>query len=154
MAILIAITLSIHPLVRLFVCSHFCNRYLSFYWKKWFHIWYVALAWWLVPCLLFPGLPHIYFLFTVRLTNERVEIFLARCSVQHLVCFVLQMRKSNKSSIWIPLFDEREREKNINIQDGLMSTIIHIFISWKMGAFLNYFLKYKKCSWRKRKNIK
>ena len=38
----------------------------------------------------------------------------------------------------------RERERNINIQDGLMSTIIHIFISRKMGAFLNYFLKYKK----------
>jgi hypothetical protein len=41
----------------------FCNRYLSFYWKKWFYIWYVymAFAWWLVPCLPFPGLPHIYF---------------------------------------------------------------------------------------------
>ena len=61
------------------------NRYLSFYWKKWFYIWYVALAWWLVPCLPFPGLPHIYFLFTVRLTNERVGVFLARRSVQHLV---------------------------------------------------------------------
>jgi hypothetical protein len=33
----------------------------------------------------FPGLPHIYFLFTVRLTNERVGVFLARRSVQHLV---------------------------------------------------------------------
>jgi hypothetical protein len=32
-----------------------------------------------------PGLPHIYFLFTVQLTNERVEVFLARRSVQHLV---------------------------------------------------------------------
>jgi hypothetical protein len=41
--------------------------YLSFYWKKWFYIWYMALAWWLVLCLPFPGLPHIYFLFTVRL---------------------------------------------------------------------------------------
>ena len=48
-----------------------------------FDIW--LLAWWLVPCLPFPGLPHIYFLFTVWLTNERVEVFLARCSVQHLV---------------------------------------------------------------------
>jgi hypothetical protein len=27
------------------------NSYLSFYWKKWFYIWYMALAWWLVPCL-------------------------------------------------------------------------------------------------------
>jgi hypothetical protein len=51
----------------------------------WLYIWYMALAWWLVPCLPFPGLPHIYFLFTVRLTNERVGVFLARHSVQHLV---------------------------------------------------------------------
>jgi hypothetical protein len=57
-------------LVRPSVCpsirSHFHNRYLSFYWKKWFYIWYMALAWRLVLCLPFPGLPHIYFLFTVR----------------------------------------------------------------------------------------
>ena len=33
----------------------------------------------------YPGLLHIYFLFTVRLTNERVGVFLARRSVQHLV---------------------------------------------------------------------
>jgi hypothetical protein len=43
------------------------------------------LAWWLVLCLSFPGLPHIFFLFTVQLTNERVGVFLARRSVQHLV---------------------------------------------------------------------
>ena len=69
------------------VCRHenFRNRYLSFYWKKWLYIWYVALAWWLVPCLPFPCLPHIYFLFTVGITNERVGVFLARRSVQHLV---------------------------------------------------------------------
>ena len=85
-------------LVRLSVRSHFCNwifhvcrnenfrnSYLSFYWKKWFYIWYMALAWWLVPGLPFPGLPHIYFLFTVQLTNGRVGVFLARRSVQHLV---------------------------------------------------------------------
>ena len=53
--------------VRLSVRSHFRNRYLSFYWKKWFYIWYMALAWWLVLCLPFPGLPHIYSLFTVWL---------------------------------------------------------------------------------------
>jgi hypothetical protein len=83
---------SVRSSVRPFVCpsvcpsvrSHFRNRYLSFYWKKWFYTWYMALAWWLVPCLPFPGLPHIYFLFTVRLTNERVGVFLARHSVQHL----------------------------------------------------------------------
>jgi hypothetical protein len=53
----------------------------------------LALAWWLVPCLPFPGLPHIYFLFAVRLTNERVGVFLARRSVQHLV--ILSTRKEN-----------------------------------------------------------
>jgi hypothetical protein len=47
--------------------KNFCNGYLGFYWNKWFYIWYVALAWWLVPCLPFPGLLHIYFLFRVRL---------------------------------------------------------------------------------------
>ena len=74
--------------LRIFhVCcnENFRNSYVSFYWKKWFYIWYMALAWWLVPCLAFPGLPHIYFLFTVRLTNEWVGVFLARPSVQHLV---------------------------------------------------------------------
>ena len=65
--------------------ENFRNSYLSFYWKKWFYIWYMALAWWLVLCLLFPGLPHIYFLFSVWLTNKRVGVFLARRSVQHLV---------------------------------------------------------------------
>ena len=50
--------------------ENFRNRYLSFYWKKWFYIWYVALAWWLVPCLPFPGLLHIYFLFTVWLRHK------------------------------------------------------------------------------------
>jgi hypothetical protein len=56
--------------LRIFhVCrnENFRNSYLSFYWKKWFYIWYMALTWWLVLCLPFPGLPHIYFLFTVRL---------------------------------------------------------------------------------------
>jgi hypothetical protein len=78
--------------LRIFhVCrnENFRNSYLSFYWKKWFYIWYMALAWWLVPCLPFPGLPHIYFLFTVWHRNERVGVFLARRSVQHLVSFVL-----------------------------------------------------------------
>ena len=74
--------------LRIFhVCrnENFRNSYLSFYWKKWLYIWDMALAWWLVPCLPFPGLPHIYYLFTVWLTNERVGVFLARRSVQHLV---------------------------------------------------------------------
>ena len=97
--------------LRIFhVCcnENFRNRYLSFYWKKWFYIWYMALVRWLVPCLPFPGLPHIYFLSTVRLiifhvchnknfvtdisastgkfdSNEQVGVFLSRRSVQHLV---------------------------------------------------------------------
>jgi hypothetical protein len=69
--------------------ENFRNSYLSFYWKKWFYIWYMALAWWLVPCLPFPGLRHIYFLFTVRLTNKRMGVFLAwlRCNIllQHIL---------------------------------------------------------------------
>jgi hypothetical protein len=73
--------------------ENFRNSYLSFYWKKWFYIWYMAFAWWLVQCLPFPGLPHIYFLFTVRLTNERVGVFLARCSMQQLVFFKNKIRK-------------------------------------------------------------
>jgi hypothetical protein len=62
-------------------------RYLSFYWKKWFYIWYMALAWWLVPCLPFPDLPHIYFLFTMRLRifhvcrNENFRNSWSRCAV-------------------------------------------------------------------------
>ena len=86
---------------RLSVCSHFRNRYLSFYWKKWFYIWYMALAWWLVPCLPFPGLPHIYFLFTVRLTNERVGIFLAQRSVQHLVYYSITPSSSHEKSLFL-----------------------------------------------------
>ena len=58
---------SVSQYVHLSTRSHFRNKYLSFYWKKWFYIWYMALAWWLVPYLPFPCLPHIYFLFTVRL---------------------------------------------------------------------------------------
>ena len=54
----------VRPSVCLSIRSHFRNIYLSFYWKKWLHI---------------------YFLFTVRLTNERVGVFLARRSMQHLV---------------------------------------------------------------------
>ena len=61
---------SVCPSIHLSVRSHFRNRYISFYWKKWLHI---------------------YFLFTVRLTNERVGIFLARRSVQHLVPFNIDM---------------------------------------------------------------
>jgi hypothetical protein len=89
--------------LRIFhVCrnENFRNNYLSFYWKKWFYIWYMALAWWLVPCLPFPGLPHIYFLFTLRLTNERVGVFLARCSVQHNILFCFRRHDSFYGNTW------------------------------------------------------
>jgi hypothetical protein len=59
----------------------------------------MALAWWLVPCLPFPGLLHIYFLFTVRLTNERVRVFLVRHSVQHLVEYKFVNRKFKKRGV-------------------------------------------------------
>jgi hypothetical protein len=84
--------------LRIFhVCrnENFRNSYFSFYWKKWFYIWYMALAWWLVPCLPFPGLLHIYFLFTMRLTNERVGVFLARRSMQYLVWIKILYKKQN-----------------------------------------------------------
>ena len=94
--------------LRIFrVCcnENFRNSYLSFYWKKWFYIWYMALAWWLVLCLPFPGLPHIYFLFTVRLTNEWVGVFLAQRSVQHLVESDVIHHKPNQTIMKI-LFPE------------------------------------------------
>ena len=127
--------------LRIFFFCHIENfryRFLCWYWKKGFQIWYMALAWWLVSCLPFPGLPHIYFLFTMwlriffmfavlkifvtdktfftlkwvlyhykriekmsirptvhidiwytNLIHERVGVFLARRSVQHLVVICL-----------------------------------------------------------------
>jgi hypothetical protein len=36
----------------------------------------------------------IYFLFTRRLTNERVGVFLARCSVQHNILFCFRRHDS------------------------------------------------------------
>jgi hypothetical protein len=99
--------------LRIFHVCHnenFRNRYLSFYWKKLFYIWYMALAWWFVPCLPFPGLQHIYFLFTVWLTNERVGVFLARRSVQHLVLSAAyRWREEDPFHFWrfslLPLLD-------------------------------------------------
>jgi hypothetical protein len=81
--------------LRIFhVCrnENFCNRYLRFYWKKWFYIWYMTFAWRLVPCLPFPGLLHIYFLFTVWLRifhvcrneyfcNRYLSFYWSRCAV-------------------------------------------------------------------------
>jgi hypothetical protein len=61
---------SVRPFVHPFTLSY---RYLSFYWKKWLHI---------------------YFLFTVRLTNERVGVFLVRRSVQPHFLFKLYRQTS------------------------------------------------------------
>jgi hypothetical protein len=93
------------------------NRYLSFCWKKWFYIWYMALAWWLVPCLPYPGLQN---------TNERVRVFLARRSVQHIVVswigydpltssFVTMYKKNiSKNRIeWLSTNDVKERKQQI-----------------------------------------
>ena len=43
------------------------------------------------------GRNDIYFLFTVRLTNERVGVFLARRSVQHLVLYIHSENKFTNS---------------------------------------------------------
>jgi hypothetical protein len=112
--------------LRIFhVCrnENFRNSYLSFNWKKCFYIWYMALAWWLVPCLPFPGLPHIYFLFTVRLTNERVGVFLARRNVQHLV----------ESSV------KRHNPYNIGSPYLVLTWMMKGTVSWYID--LLYFLK-------------
>ena len=64
-AILQSPCLSVRPSVHTFVTDISASTGWN---VKWFYIWYMALAWWLVPCLPFPGLPHIYFMFTARLT--------------------------------------------------------------------------------------
>jgi hypothetical protein len=48
-------------------CRSWDTSYENFHYGKHEKIWYMALARWLVPCFPFPGLPHIYFLFTARL---------------------------------------------------------------------------------------
>ena len=77
-AILQSPCLSVHTFVTDISASTGRNDFIFDIW-----LWHGDLCG--VLCLPFPGLPHIYFLFTVRLTNERVGVFLARRSVQHLV---------------------------------------------------------------------
>jgi hypothetical protein len=103
----------VRPSVRLSVRSHFRNRYLSFYWKKWFYIWYLALAWWIVPCLPFPGLPHIYFLFTLRLTNERVGVFLSQIS--NIKSFLPVEAEISVTKVWTDGQTDRRTDKVIAI---------------------------------------
>ena len=128
--LLYKIRLYCNHLGRASVRLHFRNRYLSFYWKKWFYIWYVTLAWWLVLCLPFPGLPHIYFLFTVRLTNERVGVFLARRSVQHLVGLVQSRHhhhfiKCNLFSSW---YRWKIAHLALNINQSLTQSLLYMYI--------------------------
>ena len=143
-AILESPCLSVRPSVCPSVCpsvrSHFRNRYLSFYWMKWFYIWYMALAWWLVLCLSFPGLPHIYFLFTVRLTNEWVGVFLAWRSVQHLVV------KANKNDMCKMNYSRLDKHdawhSKLEITNALLKSSLGrlIFSSRKLPLFLVAFL--------------
>jgi hypothetical protein len=87
---------SISPSVRLSIRSHFRNRYLSFYWKKWLHI---------------------YFLFTVRLTNERVGVFLVRRSVQHLVFFYPNLRRAVLKMILVKCIIKWKKNQNTTCHD-------------------------------------
>jgi hypothetical protein len=67
--------------LRIFHVCHnenFRNSYLSFYWKKWFYIWYMALAWWLVPCLPFPGLPQTWKILSRTVNRSRCAVNLER----------------------------------------------------------------------------
>jgi hypothetical protein len=61
----------------------------------------MALAWWLVSCLPFPGLPHIYFMFTVRLTNEWVGVFLPRRShISNIKSFLPVEAEISVTKVW------------------------------------------------------
>ena len=113
--------------LRIFhVCrnKNFCNRYLGFYWKKWFYIWYMAFAWWIVPCLPFTGLPHIYFLFTCciyiswqLLTNNLKSKCGSDLVSSHwlsgiLPCWILVEVENFKSDFWQYLYGESMLNRN------------------------------------------
>ena len=96
------------PSVRLSIRSHFRNRYLSFYWKKWLHI---------------------YFLFTVRLTNERVGVFLVRHSVQHLGFFYQNLRRAVLKMILVKYTIKwKKNKKNTTCHDDRTFTFKKNFI--------------------------
>jgi hypothetical protein len=98
---------SVSPFVRLSIRSHFRNRYLSFYWKKWLHI---------------------YFLFTVRLTNERVGVFLVRRSVQHLGFFYQNLRRAVLKMILVKYIIKWKKTKNTTCHDDRTFTFKKKFI--------------------------
>ena len=150
------VTCTVSPLsrftvrLRIFhVCrnENFHNSYLSFYWKKWFYIWYMALALWLVPRLPFPGLLRIYFLFTVRLTNERVGVFLARRSVQHLVvngmnCHCVMQAYKPPQYNWN------------NVESGIKHhNLNHVHVQYTLCLAFQHFLTYLSSSQSKERFI-
>ena len=64
----------------LFVHNFFCQRFLSFYSREWFDIWYGALYGWVVPCKRFSDLPDNHFLFSETWTSVRPQFFLSKIS--------------------------------------------------------------------------
>jgi hypothetical protein len=97
------------PSVRLSVRSHFRNRYLSFYWKKWLHI---------------------FFLFTVRLTNEWVGVFLARRSVQHRIIIISDLSIRSGTRYFYPY---KVVQSNLPMRSPLLSS--HMY--WKVTFYLS-----------------
>ena len=95
---------SVRPFVHPFTLSY---RYLSFYWKKWLHI---------------------YFLFTVRLTNERVGVFLVRRSVQHLGFFYQNLRRAVLKMILVKYIIKWKKTKNTTCHDDRTFTFKKKFI--------------------------
>ena len=53
----------------------FGYRFICFYWREWFHIWYMASLWWPVTWLriFISDLLHIYFLFSDLTENYEVK---------------------------------------------------------------------------------
>jgi hypothetical protein len=95
---------SVRPFVHPFTLSY---RYLSFYWKKWLHI---------------------YFLFTVRLTNERVGVFLVRRSVQHLGFFYQNLRRAVLKMILVKYIIKWKKTKNTTCHNDRTFTFKKKFI--------------------------
>ena len=95
---------SVRPFVHPFTLSY---RYLSFYWKRWLHI---------------------YFLFTVRLTNERVGVFLVRRSVQHLGFFYQNLRRAVLKMILVKYIIKWKKTKNTTCHNDRTFTFKKKFI--------------------------
>ena len=70
-------------------------QFFNFYWKKLFCISFIALAWWLVLCLPFRNLLHLYFLFIARL-----RIFFHGCCNENLCNRFIGFYKKKLFYIW------------------------------------------------------